>query len=63
MKKYSIPISNVVPHKKWSGKQCPQEILPYWDQFINQIKAGSAVTVSDGNRTLKLTNPYMTVTM
>jgi len=45
MKKYSIPISNVVPHKHWSGKQCPQEILPYWDSFINQIKSGGATAV------------------
>lgn len=36
--RYKLTINQVVPHKKWSGKQCPSEILPYWDQFINQIK-------------------------
>ena len=58
MAKHSIPISRVVPHKHWSGKDCPHEILPYWSQFINQIK-GSVAAVSTGNRLLKLTTPYM----
>jgi N-acetylmuramoyl-L-alanine amidase len=43
MDKHKIPLSNVVPHKKWSGKDCPHEILPYWDDFINQIKSGGDV--------------------
>jgi N-acetylmuramoyl-L-alanine amidase len=59
MNKHNIPISRVVPHKHWSGKQCPREILPYWDSFIQQIKSGGATAVSSGNRSLKLTNPYM----
>lgn len=46
MEKHSIPISHVVPHKFWSGKDCPHEILPYWDSFINQIKAGSATSMA-----------------
>jgi N-acetylmuramoyl-L-alanine amidase len=59
MDKHDIPISHVVPHKFWSGKDCPQEILPYWDKFIDQIKSGGSTPVSNGNRMLKLTIPYM----
>lgn len=46
MEKHNIPISRVVPHKHWSGKDCPHEILPYWNSFIQQIKAGSVATVA-----------------
>lgn len=46
MDKHNIPISNVVPHKHWSGKDCPHEILPYWNSFINQIKSGGAAAVA-----------------
>lgn len=28
-----IPLSNVVPHKHWSGKECPRKLLGRWDQF------------------------------
>lgn len=38
MKEHNIPIENVVPHKHWSGKQCPWKILPRWDEFIESIK-------------------------
>jgi N-acetylmuramoyl-L-alanine amidase len=41
MAKHNIPISRVVPHKHWSGKDCPHEIIPHWDSFINQIKSTS----------------------
>lgn len=33
-----IPIENVFPHKHWSGKNCPRLIMPYWNDFINDIK-------------------------
>jgi N-acetylmuramoyl-L-alanine amidase len=36
--KYGIPIQKVVPHRHWSGKNCPQQILTYWDAFIKQIE-------------------------
>jgi len=38
MKETNIPIENIVPHKHWSGKNCPRLILPYWDSFIEDIK-------------------------
>lgn len=31
-------IDRVFPHKKWSGKECPRLILPYWDDFLNRIQ-------------------------
>jgi N-acetylmuramoyl-L-alanine amidase len=47
MKKYSIPISNVVQHNKWTGKNCPRNLRKSgWNEFINQIKAGGAIAVA-----------------
>ncbi|EJW20010.1 N-acetylmuramoyl-L-alanine amidase [Paenibacillus alvei] len=36
--KYKLDISRVVPHKKWSGKQCPSQLLPYWDRFLQMVR-------------------------
>jgi N-acetylmuramoyl-L-alanine amidase len=62
MNKHDIPISNVVQHNRWSGKNCPRNLRQSgWSSFINQIKSGGSNTpVSNGNRILKLTTPYMT---
>lgn len=35
MKQHNIPSHKVVPHKHWSGKQCPRKLLDRWQQFIN----------------------------
>lgn len=38
MEEHNIPIENVVPHQRWSGKYCPHIILNYgWDKFIDKI--------------------------
>src|SRR5699024_6340946 len=37
MDKHNIPIDNVVPHKHWSGKNCPHKLLDTWDDFVNGI--------------------------
>lgn len=43
MKLYNIPLSNVVQHNYWSGKNCPNRIRkgePYnWQTFLNKVKA------------------------
>lgn len=43
MKKYNIPLSNVVQHNHWSGKNCPNRIRkgePYdWNTFLNKVQA------------------------
>lgn len=49
MKKYNIPITNVVQHNKWSGKHCPQQIRENylglsWNDFINKVKNISSIT-------------------
>lgn len=55
MKKYNIPIANVVQHNRWSGKDCPRRIragTPYdWNTFIKKVQtflngAGSAPSAS-----------------
>src|SRR5690625_640128 len=38
MDEHGIPISNVVPHKKWSGKNCPRKLLSRWDEFIAKVE-------------------------
>ncbi len=37
MKENNIPLKHVVPHKKWSGKDCPGKLLEHWSSFINRI--------------------------
>src|SRR5690625_1051436 len=33
MNKHGMSINNVVPHKHWSGKNCPRKLLGNWDEF------------------------------
>ncbi len=53
MKDYSIPISNVVQHNHWSGKNCPQTIRETgtWDAFLAlcraELDSGSAAPSGD----------------
>lgn len=46
MKLHSIPLSNVVQHNRWSGKNCPNRIRkgePYnWQTFLNKVQAAYA---------------------
>jgi len=41
MGKHGIPLDNVVPHKHWSGKNCPRKLLDGWDDFKAGIKGGN----------------------
>ncbi|OLP64049.1 N-acetylmuramoyl-L-alanine amidase CwlH precursor [Bacillus pumilus] len=52
MEDLGIPLTNVVPHKHWSGKQCPRKLLGRWDQF----KSGIA-TVKMGTSAMKPMKP------
>lgn len=36
--KYGLTVKEIVPHKHWSGKECPLHILPHWDKFITRVK-------------------------
>lgn len=45
MKKHNIPLSNVVQHNHWSGKNCPTSLRQNvygitWNDFISKVKAG-----------------------
>lgn len=36
-KKYGIPVSNIMSHKDWTGKNCPATLLKNgWDEFIKR---------------------------
>lgn len=36
MNRYNIASDHIVPHKHWTGKNCPRNLLPHWDQFIKR---------------------------
>lgn len=38
IKATGIGLDKVVPHKYWSGKNCPRLILPHWDKFIADVE-------------------------
>jgi N-acetylmuramoyl-L-alanine amidase CwlA len=38
MKEFNIPSSKIVPHKHWSGKNCPTNLLTRWTEFITLCK-------------------------
>jgi N-acetylmuramoyl-L-alanine amidase len=45
MKEFNIPLSNVLPHKHFSGKHCPHKILDAkggWDAFVKRIANANA---------------------
>ncbi|AMQ71807.1 MULTISPECIES: N-acetylmuramoyl-L-alanine amidase [Bacillus amyloliquefaciens group] len=42
MKEEGISLANVVPHKHWSGKQCPRKLLNRWDSFKAGISGASS---------------------
>ena len=50
MKLYNIPLSNVVQHNHWSGKNCPNRIRkgePYnWQTFLNKVNAAFTGTLA-----------------
>lgn len=54
MSQFNIPISNVVPHKHWSGKNCPRKLLDRWDEFIKGI---TGVNLETDVKGITQTNP------
>lgn len=42
MQDQGIPLANIVPHKRWSGKNCPRKLLNRWDSF--KVRIASAHT-------------------
>lgn len=52
-----LGITNIVPHKHWSGKYCPRIILPHWKDFIEKIK-GESMTKKEIQEALKILGYY-----
>src|SRR5690606_15338690 len=57
MKDEGIPLSRVVQHNHWSGKNCPQWLRSgqngvTWAQFLNMIQSGATSTLKLGDRPL-----------
>ncbi|MDN3019011.1 N-acetylmuramoyl-L-alanine amidase [Paenibacillus sp. BSR1-1] len=50
MSKFNIPIDRVVPHKHWTGKNCPRNLLPNWDSFIKRCQQKTNGWVKQGNQ-------------
>lgn len=60
MSRYGIPLQLVVPHKHWTGKNCPAKILPHWEEFVKQIADHKISSPSYPYcRLIKLTRPMM----
>ncbi len=56
LKALNMSIDKVVPHKHWSGKNCPRLILPHWNVFIEDIKKEMnevMLTVDEAKKLLK----------
>lgn len=68
MKKYNIPINNIIQHNHASGKNCPQNLRSgkkgiTWNDFITMVK-GSEVKVSESknnNTSTKTSNTTKTL--
>ncbi|MBM0064793.1 N-acetylmuramoyl-L-alanine amidase [Alkalicoccobacillus gibsonii] len=43
MKKHNIPLSRVVTHKHWTGKNCPARLLNEWDSFKQLVSGVTSV--------------------
>ncbi|GHU85655.1 hypothetical protein FACS1894198_3920 [Clostridia bacterium] len=37
LKRHGLDISRLTTHKRWSGKNCPEVILPHWDKFVAKV--------------------------
>lgn len=51
LQRLGLPLEAVVPHKHWSGKNCPHLLLPRWGEFIAGVKGKLAeyqLAVSQG---------------
>jgi|SRR5690554_3459935 len=61
MAEHNIPIENVVPHKKWTGKNCPRKLLDRWDEFAAGIqKEGRVQPASSKPKTKPVSQPKQT---
>lgn len=38
MNDHGIPVSRIVPHRHWTGKNCPRNLLPRWQEFISAVQ-------------------------
>jgi N-acetylmuramoyl-L-alanine amidase CwlA len=39
LNRHGLKIDRMVPHKHWSGKNCPIYILPHWELFVAKVEA------------------------
>jgi N-acetylmuramoyl-L-alanine amidase len=38
LRQFGFGVDRIVPHKRWTGKNCPHLLLPRWDAFIEGIR-------------------------
>lgn len=57
MSRHNIPIENVVPHKRWSGKNCPRKLLNVWDEFIVGVRRVDKVDMPSAPKPSKPSKP------
>ena len=59
MMRFNIPIDKIVPHQKWTGKNCPRKLLDNWDDFILRIKGEKIVDSDEKVKTEIITKPKL----
>ncbi|MEH7332814.1 N-acetylmuramoyl-L-alanine amidase [Neobacillus drentensis] len=50
MSRFNISIDHVVPHKHWTGKNCPRNLLPQWESFIKRLQGTNDGWVKKGTQ-------------
>ncbi|MFU0791364.1 MAG: hypothetical protein ACFWT6_15695 [Virgibacillus proomii] len=61
MKEHNISINNVVPHKHWTGKNCPRLLLGMWETFKDGIRSGKPASVSKPSKPKSSSKKYHSV--
>jgi N-acetylmuramoyl-L-alanine amidase len=57
MKAHGISIMNVVPHKHWSGKNCPRKLLADWDGLVARFKNEQSAPAVKAEKVERKPNP------
>ncbi|WP_202776675.1 peptidoglycan recognition protein family protein [Heyndrickxia vini] len=62
MNEHSIPVSNVVQHNHWSGKNCPRYLRSgekgiTWEDFLDKVKAGASPSKPETNPNPTIPDP------
>lgn len=61
MKEHNIPINRVVPHNHWSGKNCPTNLLPKFEDFRRLAEGKKEKAPKQQTASHQIENDYKSV--